>query len=75
MPKLLLVLLLLEEEECGAEVLVSVAVVAHRPVDLHKRWHNHTEAEPKNVLSCERRSSEVCQHEHVLSGIRGSPGV
>ncbi len=37
MPKLLLVLLLLEEEEGGAEVLVRVAVVAHRPVNLHKR--------------------------------------
>ncbi len=36
MPKLLLILLLLEEEEGGAEVLVRVAVVAHRPVDLHK---------------------------------------
>jgi hypothetical protein len=42
-PKLLVVLLLLEEEEGGAEVLVRVAVVAHRPVNLHKRGHNHTE--------------------------------
>ncbi len=42
MPKLLLVLLLLKEEEGGAEVLVSVSVVAHRPVNLHKRGRNHT---------------------------------
>jgi hypothetical protein len=43
-PKLLLVLLLLKEEEGGAEVLVRIAIVAHRPVNLHKRGHNHTEA-------------------------------
>ncbi len=52
MPKLLLVLLLLKEEEGGAEVLVSIAIVAHRPVDLHRRGQNHTRGNQRVTKRC-----------------------